>query len=147
MPTKLAFVRSIGYGDPFWGQTQTWGLAGYDPSISDYDVAEGSESLNMAHSIGGNVNDVGVQNPTSQVTTTRDARFSLFNSLPAARFFQGYFSPSFAWLAPGYNVVGHLQHGGLPQNWSPGAQGAAELHPATTYNPYPPGGALYPKAV
>lgn len=148
MPSKIAHVRMLGQGDPGWGQTQAWGMVGYDPSVSGYDINTPSGPSNLGHSIGGNVNTVTAENPTSQVTTTRDARASsVFSSMPAARFFQGYFATSFSWLAPDLNLVGHLAHQPITQNWNPHAPGSAELNPATVYNPFPPGAALWPKAV
>lgn len=144
---KLAHVRGLGQGDPGWGQVQRWGMAGADPQESFYDVGEGSANSNTSHSIGGNVDTARAENPASQPTINRFARSSVYSNLPAARFFQGYWSNGFSWLAPGYNVVGKLPHSGLPGNWNPNAQGAAELFPATSYDPYPPGGLLWPKAV
>ena len=148
LPTKIAHVRMLGQGDPGWGQTQKWQMVGADPSVSFYDVEYGSEQSNLSHSIGGNMQTHRQENPTSQVTTTRNARESaLHSSVPAARFFQGYFATSFSWLAPELNLVGKLAHQPISMNWNPHAPGSAELHPATVYNPFPPGAALWPKAV
>jgi hypothetical protein len=144
---QLAHIRQLGMGDPGWGQTQRWGLEGATPSVSFYDHEEGSENTNTSHSIRAGVNTAREQLPPSNPTTTRDARFSQFSSLPAARFFQGYWSNGFAWLAPEFNVVGNLVHTPLAKNWNPNQPGTKELFPATVYDPFPPGAALWPKAV
>ena len=144
---RLAHIRQLGLGDPGWGQTQRLLMEGATPSVSSFDTLEGSENTNLNRSVKAGVIDARAQLPIDAPTLNREARFSQFSSLPAARFFQGYFSAGFSWLAPGYNVVGKLPHSGLPGNWNPNMQGAAELHPATVYDPYPPGGSLWPKAV
>ena len=143
----LAHIRQLDLANPGWGQQQVWSLPGATPSEGFFNVTEGSDGTNMHHSIGGNVETIRRENPASQPTTTRDARYDVFSSLPAARFFQGYFSTGFSWLAPELNVVGNLTHMPLHANWNPAQQGTKELYPATVFNPYPPGGALWPKAV
>jgi len=144
---KYAKIRNLGEGDPLWGQTQKWALVGATPSVSVYDHAEGSESSQLHHSVREGVVDAREQQPLDAPTLNRDARFSEFSSVPAARFFQGYFSVGFSWLAPTYNVVGHLFHAPINLNYNPWQPGTKEAFPATVYNPYPPGSALYPKAL
>lgn len=147
LPRKLAHVRGIGQGNRGWGGDAVWSMQGADPSVSFYDVAEGSEQSNLGHSIGGNVQTSRSENPASMPTTTREARSSVFSSVPAARFFQGYFSPSFSWLDNLNPTKGQLPHTPLAINFNPNMQGALELDPATVYNPFPPGGSLWPKAI
>lgn len=147
-PARLAHIRQIGLGDPGWGQTQAWQMPGADPSVSSYDVDQGRNESGLGRRIFGGFLRMQQRLPLDAPTMTRTTRSSAqFSSLPAARFFQGYFSTGFSWLAPELNVVGSLQHSGLHMNFNPGQQGTKELHPATVYDPFPPGGALWPKAV
>lgn len=145
--SKIAHVRHLGQGDPGWGQTQRWTMPGADPSVSVYDHEEGSEQSNLSRQIRGGVSSSRAQQDPTAPTTTRDARYQFFDSTPAARFFQGYFSVGFSWLAPHYDLVGKLAHQPLSMNWNRMQPGSKEQQPATTFDPYPPGGVIWPKAV
>lgn len=147
-PAKLAHIRQIGMGDPGWGQTQAWQMPGADPSVSHYEIEQGVNESGLGRRIRNGFLTMQQRLPLDAPSMTRQTRSSAqFSSLPAARFFQGYFSTGFSWLSPSMNVVGSLAHGPLNMNFNPNQQGSKELHPATVYDPYPPGAALWPKAV
>src|SRR5512142_2966435 len=139
-PPRLAHIRQLGMGDPGWGQVSRWGLDGADPSVGYFDSVHGSSDSNLHHAVGAGVVTAHNMLPVDAPTLTRQPRTqSNWSTLPAARFFQGYQSNGYSWLAPHLNVVGHLVHGGLNKNYNPHMAGAAELHPGTSYDPFPPG--------
>jgi hypothetical protein len=140
-----------GPADPGWGQRQSWGLEGATPSFSHYDMPQGvGKPQGVLQRIRGNVFTQARELPPGEYTTTRAARASAqLVSAPAARFFQSY-----AHAGTGRATSPIDQGGGtlVPRQWTSSSQGvsawgSAELHPATSYDPYPAPGSLYPKVV
>jgi hypothetical protein len=141
---KLAHIRTLGMGDPGWGQSQRWIIPGVSPSYSQYDADTEDRPSNLSNRVRGGTHTVHEQVPAQEWTTTRESRIAAqFESLPAARVFQGYFSPSFSWIGARPQIAPRPLH----QDFNLGQQGTKELHPATVYNPFPPGGDLFPKVV
>ncbi len=146
MQGKLSHIRQLGRGDPGWGQTRRWGLAGATRSISQYDAPRPVEDDGMNNRIQRGYHTMSEDLPLSAPTMNRQARVSAqIDSTPNAAFWQGYFMTGWSGMLIGF--VPYLAHGGLHQNFNRNMQGAAELHPATTYDPYPSPSALYPKVV
>ena len=145
---QISHIYQPDRGDPGWGQTQAWGLAGFTPGYSTYDADFDNGKLdNDFHSqVAAGFKKVWARLPLSAPTMTRDARWSAQRqSLPAARFFQSYTG-----AGTGRNWSGAQAAQGqrsLRGGWNPNMQGAAELHPATTYDPFPSPASLYPKVV
>lgn len=135
--------------DPGWGQTQRWGLVGATRSVSNYDFdydGGGSSDMNIHRAISTGFLRGQERLPLSAPTMTRDGRISAqLDSLPNAVFFQGYTGSGTGhnWSA---TTTAYTQNT-LVQNANPNMAGAAELHPATTYDPFPSPATLYPKVV
>lgn len=133
-------------GDPGWGQTQAWGLAGYDPSISEYDRNFGTSENDFHSAVKAGFKQLFSRLPLSAPTMTREGRVSANrNSLPAARFFQSYTG-----AGTGQNWSGATNAQGqrsIRLGWNPNMQGVAEAKPAMTYDPFPSPASLYPKVV
>jgi hypothetical protein len=144
-PRKLAHFRKAGAGDPMWSGKCVYGLAGQSPSISEYDSHDpyGDIDTKLSYAIrNGVVNTHSLREP-KEPTLTRDSRVSAhFDSLPAARFFQGYFNPSWSGLMAGFRPV--IKPRPLVQGNNPNAFGAKEIHPPTKYKPFPPMGSIVP---
>lgn len=139
-----------GPGDPLWGQTQRWGKEGASPTTSIYDALFPESDTDFHSQVGAGIRRLWARLAISEPTMTRHARVSAQqNSLPAARFFQSY-----AHAGTG-RATSPVSAGGVatvPRQASTASQkgtawGAAELHPATTYDPFPSPGSLYPKVV
>lgn len=140
-----------GPADPGWGQSQKWQMEGADPSISIYDGDQGAGKLQgIMRRIVAGVLTIGQAIPPSEPTMTRRARFSAQqSSLPAARFFQSYTGAGTG------RATSPVSQGGVatvPRKLTTSSlkgapPGQAELHPATTYDPYPTPASLYPKVV
>lgn len=142
----LAHIYDKRRGNPGWGQRQAWSLVGQTPSVSTYDADFGASDANNHRTIRDGFFRSFGKLPLSAPTITRTGTVSAqLNSLPAARFFQSY-----AGSGTGHNWSGGAVGQGqrmTNQNFNPNMQGAAELHPAMTYNPLPSPAALYPKVV
>ena len=148
---NLAHFYSQEGGNPGWGQKQRWGLAGATRSRSTYDADfdtanPGGLDMNIHRQISGGFFRSFGRLPLSAPTLSRDARQSAqINTLPNAVFFQGYTGSG-----TGHNWSGGAVAQGqrmTHQNFNPNQQGAAELHPAMTYDPFPSPSGLYPKVV
>lgn len=133
--------------DPGWGQRQRWQMQGATPTISRYDAPAAPSDTDFHTQIANGLRRIFGRLPIDAPTMTREARVGAqVDSTPAARFFNPL---------GGASGTGRTWSGGavastkrkLPQNFNPNAQGAAELHPATTYDPLPSPGSLYPKVV
>ena len=143
---KLAHMRMIGRGDPGWGQTQRWHIAGQTPSVSIYDAGYGAGGSNVGDMIRHGFHMMVEQLPLDEPTMNRSARVSAqINSLPAARYFGAYVSSGTGQGWSGAAVANVPRQGNM--NFNPHMAGALELHPATVYDPYPSPSALYPKVV
>lgn len=143
---KLAHIRMIGKGDPGWGQTQRWHMQGQTPSVSLYDAPYGANDSNVGDTISAGRHTMRERLPLDEPTLNRSARVSAqLNSLPAARFFGGYVSSGTGQHWSGATTA-HTT-GTLHKSFNRNAQGAAELHPATVYDPFPSPSSLYPKVV
>ena len=140
-----------GPADPGWGQSQRWRMEGADPSVSLYDADLGAGRLQgVMRRIVAGVLTIGQAIPPSEPTTSRRARISAQqSSLPAARFFQSYTGAGTG------RAMSPADQGGIAtvprvlttSSLKGAPPGSAELHPATTYDPYPSPGSLYPKVV
>lgn len=135
-----------GPASPGWGQVQHWGLAGYSPSVSVYQAEDDQSETDWHRDVrGGEISDRD-RIPVEEFTMTRRSRIGAQRvSLPAARFFQSY-TGSGTGRAEVAGVAAWTPRS-IRQNWNPAAPGAAELHPATVYQPYPSPSELYPKVV
>ena len=140
-----------GPADPGWGQRQRWGQVGASPSISTYDLPWPASDTDFHSQVWAGVKRWWGRLPISEPTSTRHARVAAQrSSLPAARFFQSY-----AHAGTGRATSPVMQGGvalvprsqSLHKDFNRAGQGAAELHPATTYDPYPSPSSLYPKVV
>jgi hypothetical protein len=148
---KAHLPTGPGPADPGWGQTQHWGLAGATRSVSNYDFdydgsQPGNLDMNIHRQIGSGFLTRKDRLPLSAPTMTRDGRIAAqINTLPGAAFFQSYTGSGTGhnWSASATAFTDHA----LIQNANPNMAGAAELHPATTYDPFPSPSTLYPKVV
>ena len=134
-------------GNPGWGQSQRWGLTGQDRSVSTYDANFGtSDNTGVSRRIRGGIFTSHARLPLSAPTMNRQGRVSAQqNSLPNAAFFQSYTGAGTgrSWSGAAVAQGQRMTH----QNFNPNMQGAAELHPAMTYDPFPSPASLYPKVV
>lgn len=145
--TKYAHLVGDRAPNPGWGQSQRWHMDGQTPSVSVYDADLGPQrGDNMKNQIVAGFHRMTEALRLSAPTLTRGQRLDAqINSLPAARFFQSYTG---AGTGRAYShAYTALTEQNLHQNFNPNMQGALELHPATTYDPFPSPGSLYPKAV
>ena len=143
---RTAHFQEPGPASPGWGQRQRWGLDGATPSVSIYDADFGASDGDVDRAVSGGFLRRILRLPLSAPTITRSGTVSAqLNSGPAARFFQSYTGSGTGrnWSAGTSAAVPRT----LSIGWNPNAQGAAELHPATTYDPFPSPGDLYPKVV
>lgn len=144
-PRKLSHFRKAGAGDPMWSGSCVYGLSGQSPSISEYDVHDpyGDIDTKLDYAIrNGVVTERSLRDP-KEPTLTRDSRVAAhFDSLPAARFFQGTFNPHWSGLMAGFRP--QIKPRPLVQTFNPNQVGSKELHPATQYKPFPPMGSLTP---
>ena len=147
VPNLAHFRHASGVGNPGWGQTQNVGLAGQSPTVSTYDADFGASHSNLNTSIHGGVYTERIPIPASDPTMTRTGTVSAQqNSLPASRFFNMFGNASgtgHSWAGGAVANVPRITH----QDFNRNMQGAAELHPSTTYDPYPSPSAYYPKVV
>lgn len=139
-----------GPASPGWGQSQCWHLEGASPSISTYDLPWPSSDTDFHSQVHAGIKRFFQRLPIKELTMTRRARVAAQrSSLPASRFFQSYAhagtgratSPAVAGgVATVPRRMGTASRRGAPA-------GQAELHPATTYDPFPSPASLYPKVV
>lgn len=133
-------------GNPGWGQTQRYGLSGQDRSLSTYDADFGASDSNVNRQIRNGFFRSAGRLPLSAPTITRTGVVSAQqNSLPNAAFFQGYTGSGTGhdWSGGAVAQGQRMTH----QNFNRNQQGALELHPAMTYDPFPSPSGLYPKVV
>jgi hypothetical protein len=143
---NVAHIYQRDRGAPGWGQSQAWSMVGATPSVSTYDANFGASDSNVNTQIRGGFFRSMARLPLSGPTMNRGGRVSAqLNSLPAARFFQGYTGSG-----TGHNWSGGTAAQGqrmTHQNFNPNMAGAAEAHPAMTFDPFPSPSSLYPKVV
>lgn len=123
-----------------------WTLPGATPSVSIYDEDFGASDSQLHLAVSGGVESVRELQRPAEPTMTRSGLVSAqLDSLPASRFFQSYTGAGTGrnWSAGTTAYVPQRMN----MNANPGAIGAAELHPATTYDPFPSPAELYPKVV
>lgn len=140
-------LPASGLADPGWGQRQAWQMEGADPSVSLYDVDYGASGSNLDRRVHGGVLTIHELLPPGEPTMTRVGRVSAEHvTLPAARFFQSYTGAGTGrdWSA---GAVASVPRRLSTSSQRSSAWGAAELHPATTYDPFPSPASLYPKVV
>lgn len=132
--------RQAGWSNP------RWGLVGANPSVNLYDASYGANDSNVDNAIANGFHRMSQRLPLSAPTMNRSARVSAqHDSLPASRYFQSYTGAGTGQNFSGGAVANVPRR--LYQGWNPNMQGAAELHPATTYDPFPSPSSLYPKVV
>ena len=140
-----------GPASPGWGQSQCWQLEGASPSISTYDLPWPGSDTDFHSELRAGLKRLWGRLPLSAPTMTRRGRVAAQrSSLPAARFFQSYAHAGTGRATSPVMAGGAVmvpRKGSLHKDFNPNAQGAAELHPATTYDPYPSPSSLYPKVV
>jgi hypothetical protein len=145
---SAAHFQNPGPAPPGWGNSQQWHVEGATPSVSFYEVDLPGDLDNPFWSeIKAGIKRAWERLPLSAPTITRANRVgSQFSSVPAAVFFNqlGNASGTGRNFSPG--AVASVPHQMNKDN-NPGAYGSAELHPATSYEPFPAPGALYPKVV
>ena len=134
-----------------WGASQQWHQEGASPSISTYDLPWPSSESDFHSEVRAGLKRLWARLPISELTMTRQARVAAQrSSLPASRFFQSY-----AHAGTGRATSPVMEGGvaiGTRKSLSTASQrgapaGQAELHPATSYDPYPSPASLYPKVV
>ena len=142
-----AHLYDLNGGQPGWGPRVRWNMQGQTPSVSIYDADLGPQmGDNMKNQIVAGFHRMSQALGLSAPTMTRRARIDAqLVSLPAARFFQSYTGSGTGRSWSGGTAAHSSQ--ALVKNFNPNMQGAAELHPATTYDPFPSPGSLYPKVV
>jgi hypothetical protein len=139
-----------GPADPGWGQTQGWQLDGDSPTISTYDQPFAPSDTDFHSEIRAGLKRLWDRLAVSEPTMTRQARVSAQQvSLPAARFFQSYAHSGTGRATSPVSAggVATVPHQTSTASRRGTAWGAAELHPATTYDPFPSPSSLYPKVV
>lgn len=144
-PRKLSHFRKAGAGDPMWSGSCVYGLDAQSPSTSQYDSVDpyGAIGDDLDYRITAGVASTRQLKDAGEYTMTRRSRVSAhFDSSPAARFFQGTFNPHWSGLMAGFRP--QIMPRPLVQNFNPGAFGSKELHPPTSYKPFPPMGSLVP---
>lgn len=145
-------LPASGIADPGWGQAQAWQMDGASPSVSVYDaLLERGEPQGVLRRLFSGILTISQELPPSEPTMTRHARIGAQrSSLPASAFFQSY-----AEAGTG-RATSPASEGGIAMGTRKGMStasqrgapaGQAELHPATTYDPFPSPGSLYPKVV
>lgn len=144
---NLAHFYQRDGGNPGWGQSQRWHVAGQTPSVSTYDADFGkSDDQNTNRRIRGGMYTSHGRLPLSAPTITRTGTVSAqLVSLPAARFFGSYTG-----AGTGHNWSGGAVAQGqrmTHQDFNPNQQGSKEAMPAMTYDPFPSPSSLYPKVV
>ena len=148
-PRKLAFFRKAGAGDPMWSGACVYGLTGATPSFSQYDAPDplsqdfpGADE-EIPYRVHGGVITEHSRVALAEPTLTREARVSAhYDSSPAARFFQGFASVRWSGMMAGFRP--QIRPRPLTQNFNPNQRGSKELHPATSYRPFPPMGSIVP---
>lgn len=143
---KLTHFRKAGAGDPMWSGACVYGLSGATPSMSQYDSPD-PLSDRFSSEIGYRVSAgvVTFREPVAvdEPSLTRKARVSAqLDSTPAARFFQGFGNLHWSGIMAGFRP--QIMPRPLAQNFNPNQRGSKELHPATTYKPFPPMGSIVP---
>ena len=142
----MAHIYQPEQGSPGWGQSQRWYVAGASRSVSSYDQNFGTSDTPFHRQIVGGLFRTFGRLPLSAPTMNREGRVAAQqNSLPNAAFFQSYTGSG-----TGHNWSGGAVAQGqrmTHQNFNPNMQGAAEAHPAMTYDPFPSPSSLYPKVV
>lgn len=148
---NLAHLYQVSRGAPGWGNSQRWALEGQTPSVSNYDQPCDKSDDPFWRRIWAGIFNTQGRLPLSAPTMTRHARASAqINSTPAAVFFNALAGTTGSGAGTGRAWSGGavaLSHPWIHQNFNPNQQGAAELHAATSYDPYPSPGSLYPKVV
>lgn len=140
-----------GPASPGWGQQQRWHQEGASPSISTYDQPFAPSDTDFHSELRAGLRRLWGRLPLSAPTLTRQARVGAQrSSLPASRFFQSYAHAGTGRATSPVMAGGAVM--GTRKSLSTASQrgapaGQAELHPATTYDPYPSPGSLYPKVV
>lgn len=143
---NIAHIYQKERGNPGWGHRTVWQMAGATRSVSTYDVDFGKSDTNTWRRIRGGLFSSHSRLPLDAPTMTRSGRVSAqIDTLPNAAFFQGYTGAGTgrSWSGGMVAQGQRMTH----QNFNPNMQGAAELHPATTYDPFPSPATLYPKVV
>lgn len=149
MVGKLSHFRAPAQGAPMWSGRCIYDIPGVSPSVSEYDAPSPYVHATDGLEYRVHAGTVTEHHPVAlaEPTLNRRARVSAnFDSVPAARFFQGFgnvrWSGIFdrAGLAPRAPVSPRP----LTQAYNPNAFGAKELHPATQYKPFPPMGSIVP---
>jgi len=142
---RRGHLPADGVGMAGWSYPE-WGLEGATPSVSTYDADFGASDSNIRRTVRDGFVRLFSRQPVDAPTMTRRGLVSAqLDSLPAARFFQSYAGAGTGrdWS---HSTTVYVPHG-MNINANPGAVGAAELHPATTYDPFPSPSSLYPKVV
>lgn len=143
---KLAHFRLAGAGEPMWSGSCIYGLEGQSPSISEYDSPDpyGVLGDNLDYRILAGVVTNKSLRDADEPTLTRSTRVAAhFDSLPAARSFQGAFNARWSGLMSGFRP--QIMPRPLVQNFNPNQLGSKEQQRATTYKPFPPMGSLTPR--
>ena len=143
---NLSHIYQQDGGNPGWGQSQAWQVAGATRTVSTYDQNFGTSDTPFHRQILNGIFRSWGRLPIDAPTMNRQGRVSAqANTLPNAQFFQSYTG-----AGTGHNWSGGAVAQGqrmTHQSFNPNAQGAAEAHPAMTYDPYPSPSSLYPKVV
>ena len=140
----IAHIYQKERGNPGWGQRQVWQVAGATRSVSNLSPDLGPSGTNFGRRVRGGTYTSHGALPLDAPTMTRGGVVGAqINTLPNAAFFQSYTG-----AGTGHNWSGGAVAQGqrmTHQNFNPNMQGAAELHPAMTYDPFP--APQYPKVV
>ena len=140
-----------GPASPGWGQSQRWHQEGASPSISTYDLPWPASETDFHSQVWAGIKRLWDRLPISEPTMSRHARVAMQRgSLPASVFFQSYAHAGTGRATSPVVAGGSVM--GTRKSLSTASQrgappGQAELHPATTYDPFPSPASLYPKVV
>lgn len=143
---RRGHLPAQGVGMRGWEQP-VWGLQGATPSESIYDRDFGASDSNIRRVVKDGFVRLFSRLPVDAPTMTRRGLVSAqLNSSPAARFFNQLGGASGTGRDWSHVTTAYVPHG-MNMNANPAAPGAAELHPATSYQPFPSPAELYPKVV
>jgi len=142
---KLAHVRSLGFGNRIWASPR-YIIPGVSLSHAAFNLAQVNYNEGFSGGpSGGSELTHRLLGPVEPSTTRRAEIASQFSSLAALPSFQSF--GNLHWSNGLAGVMARPDHPALNANFNPNTPGSKEQQRATTYDPWPSAGALYPKAI
>lgn len=141
---KLAHVRALGYGLRIWDSPR-YMIPGVSPSHSVYDVPDGFAHDTDFPRLHAGVYNAHERQPLTDPSANRQPRIGAqFSSFAALPIFQSAFATNWSHMTIRPNLDSTRA---LAVNNNRNAYGRAEMQRATSYNPWPSAGDIYPKAI